>query len=127
MSPFIESGAFGRSIGGESHCRRIPFRVHLAGQGSPDSSAGAVRAGHKTRRFSSASEGARQHLLEAIPGSGRSRCVSEHRETEVELINRAQSALSNCSWTVGECAAQWTKRYAKGRTDSDFGTLIGLS
>ncbi|HVJ69378.1 MAG TPA: hypothetical protein VM510_15450 [Caulifigura sp.] len=53
--------------------------------------------------------------------------MSEHRETEVELINRAQSALSNCSWTVGECAAQWTKRYAKGRTDSDFGTLIGLS
>jgi hypothetical protein len=53
--------------------------------------------------------------------------VSEHRESEAELINRAQSALSNCSWTVGECAAQWTKRYAKGRTDADFGTLIGLS
>jgi hypothetical protein len=53
--------------------------------------------------------------------------VSEHRESEAELIGRAQAALSNCSWTVGECAAQWTKRYAKGRTDADFGALIGLS
>jgi len=53
--------------------------------------------------------------------------VSEHRETEAELVGRAQAALSNCSWTVGECAAKWTKRYAKGRTDADFGTLIGLS
>jgi hypothetical protein len=53
--------------------------------------------------------------------------VSEHRETEAELVGRAQAALSNCSWTVGECAAQWTKRYSKGRTDADFGTLIGLS
>jgi hypothetical protein len=53
--------------------------------------------------------------------------VSEHRESEAELIGRAQAALSNCSWTVGDCAAKWTKRYAKGRTDADFGTLIGLS
>jgi len=53
--------------------------------------------------------------------------VSEHRETEAELVDRAQAALSNCSWTVGDCAAKWTKRYAKGRTDADFGTLIGLS
>jgi len=53
--------------------------------------------------------------------------VSEHRESEAELVGRAQAALSNCSWTVGECAAQWTKRYAKGRTDGDFGALIGLS
>ena len=59
--------------------------------------------------------------------SGRRRCVSEHRESEAELVGRAQAALSNCSWTVGECAAHWTKRYAKGRTDADFGILIGLS
>jgi hypothetical protein len=53
--------------------------------------------------------------------------VSEHRESESELVGRAQAALSNCSWTVGECAAVWTKRYSKGRTDADFGNLIGLS
>lgn len=53
--------------------------------------------------------------------------MSEQRDSEAELIGRAQAALSNCSWTVGECAAQWTKRYAKGRTDADFGALIGLS
>jgi hypothetical protein len=53
--------------------------------------------------------------------------VAEHRETESQLVERAQQALSNCSWTVGECAATWTKRHARGRTDADFGTLIGLS
>jgi len=53
--------------------------------------------------------------------------VSEHRESEADLVGRAQAALSNCSWTVGECAAQWTQRHAKGRTDADFGLLIGLS
>lgn len=53
--------------------------------------------------------------------------MAEHRETEAELIARAQNALSQCSWTVGECAVAWTKRYAKGRTDADFGAMIGLS
>ena len=48
-------------------------------------------------------------------------------ETEQELISAARLAISNCNWTVGECAAQWTERYAKGRTDADFGELIGLS
>lgn len=48
-------------------------------------------------------------------------------ETEDELIIRAQDALSGCRWTVGECAAKWTQRYAKGRTDADFGTLVGLT
>jgi hypothetical protein len=53
--------------------------------------------------------------------------VAEHRESESELVARAQTALSQCSWTVGECAATWTQRYSKGRTDGDFGALIGLS
>ena len=35
--------------------------------------------------------------------------------------------MSSCNWEIGECASQWTKRYAKGRTDADFGGLIGLS
>lgn len=48
-------------------------------------------------------------------------------ETESELISRAQFAVSQCNWVVGECAAQWTKRHAKGRTDADFGQLVGLS
>lgn len=48
-------------------------------------------------------------------------------ESEDELISRAQNALSQCQWLVGECAAKWTKRYARGRTDSDFGALIGVS
>jgi hypothetical protein len=47
--------------------------------------------------------------------------------TEQDLIERAQEALNQCNWVIGECAAQWTKRYAKGRTDNDFGAKIGLS
>lgn len=48
-------------------------------------------------------------------------------ETESALIARALSALSRCNWEVGECAAQWTKRFARGRTDADFASLVGLS
>ena len=49
------------------------------------------------------------------------------RETEEELVLTAQNAVSRCNWVVGECASKWTKKYAKGRTDVDFGALIGLS
>lgn len=49
------------------------------------------------------------------------------RETEADLIRRAQQALSQCNWEVGECAATWTKRFARGRTDADFAALVGLS
>lgn len=48
-------------------------------------------------------------------------------ETESALIARAVTALSRCNWEVGECAALWTKRFARGRTDADFAALVGLS
>ena len=48
-------------------------------------------------------------------------------ETEDELIANAQQAVSSCNWVVGECAAKWTKKYARGRTDADFAQLVGLS
>lgn len=48
-------------------------------------------------------------------------------DTESALIARALSALSRCNWEVGECAAQWTRRFARGRTDADFASLVGLS
>ncbi|MBX3438790.1 MAG: hypothetical protein KF861_14950, partial [Planctomycetaceae bacterium] len=48
-------------------------------------------------------------------------------ETEEDLIQRAQEALNQCNWVIGECAAAWTERYARGRTDADFGSRIGLS
>lgn len=48
-------------------------------------------------------------------------------ETEPQLIARAQQAVSQCNWDVGECASLWTKRFAKGRTDNDFAQLVGLS
>jgi len=48
-------------------------------------------------------------------------------ESEEDLIQRAQEALNQCNWVIGECAATWTTRYARGRTDADFGARIGLS
>lgn len=51
----------------------------------------------------------------------------EISETESDLVTRAQSAVSQCNWVVGECASKWTQKYARGRTDMDFGMLVGLS
>ncbi|MCA9062277.1 MAG: hypothetical protein KDA96_04440 [Planctomycetaceae bacterium] len=48
-------------------------------------------------------------------------------DTEEQLISKARDAVSQCNWVVGECASQWTQRYAKGRTDGDFGQMVGLS
>jgi len=48
-------------------------------------------------------------------------------ETEAELIDTAQHAVSHCNWVVGECASKWTQKYARGRSDADFGNLVGLS
>ncbi|MES2793224.1 MAG: hypothetical protein V4719_26680 [Planctomycetota bacterium] len=48
-------------------------------------------------------------------------------ETEESLIQTAQRAISQCRWVVGECASKWTQRHARGRTDADFGQLVGLS
>jgi hypothetical protein len=53
--------------------------------------------------------------------------MTDKHDTEEQLIQRARQALSRCNWEIGECAAQWTKRYARGRSDADFGALIGLS
>ncbi|QDU38401.1 hypothetical protein Mal4_27280 [Maioricimonas rarisocia] len=53
--------------------------------------------------------------------------MTEQQVTEEELVEKAQNALNQCNWVIGECAAQWTQRYAQGRTDADFGARIGLS
>jgi hypothetical protein len=51
----------------------------------------------------------------------------EANETEQELIVTAKNSISHCNWTVGECAAKWTQRFSRDRTDADFGAMIGLS
>ena len=48
-------------------------------------------------------------------------------ESEEQLIYVAREAVSQCNWVVGECATKWTKKYARGRTDADFGQMVGLS
>ena len=46
---------------------------------------------------------------------------------EAALVDAARHAVSQWNWVIGECAARWTERYAAGRTDGDFGELVGLS
>jgi len=46
------------------------------------------------------------------------------QQGETKLIERARAAQSACDWVVGECAAEWTQHYARGRTDADFAKLI---
>lgn len=53
--------------------------------------------------------------------------VRQDVESESALVYKAKQAISTCNWTVGECASQWTDRWAKGRTDADFGAAVGLS
>lgn len=48
-------------------------------------------------------------------------------ESEEQLIATARDAVSQCNWVVGECASKWTQRYAKSRTDADFGQMVGLT
>jgi hypothetical protein len=62
-----------------------------------------------------------------IPMSNTGSVEAVREETEASLIARAQVAVSRCNWEVGECAALWTKRFARGRTDSDFAALVSLS
>lgn len=47
-------------------------------------------------------------------------------EAEQSLINRAQQANSTAAWEIGECASKWLKKFANGRTDAEFGELIGM-
>lgn len=47
--------------------------------------------------------------------------------SEHDLVQIARDALSRCNWIVGKCAADWTERHARGRTDADFADLVGLS
>ena len=47
--------------------------------------------------------------------------MPNQHESEDQLLQRAREALSRCNWEIGECAAKWTERYARGRTDADFG------
>jgi len=53
--------------------------------------------------------------------------INDVQETEEELISKAQSAVSQSNWVVGECADKWTRRYARGRGDGDFAVLLGLT
>jgi hypothetical protein len=66
-------------------------------------------------------------LQEAIDPAMSKKTVPEITESEEELISRAQLAVSQCNWSVGECAVKWTQKYARGRTDADFAALLGLS
>lgn len=47
--------------------------------------------------------------------------------TEAGLVERARRAVEGANWVVGECASEWHRLYARGRTDADFARMIGVS
>ena len=51
----------------------------------------------------------------------------EKLSSEKDTIRTAQAWVSHMNWTVGHCATEWTRRFARGRTDVDFGELVGMS
>jgi hypothetical protein len=53
--------------------------------------------------------------------------VRQDTESEAAIVQRVKAALSASNWAVGEGASLWTARWAKGRTDEDFGNAVGLS
>lgn len=53
--------------------------------------------------------------------------VRQDTESEAALIQAAKEAISTCNWKLGECASMWTTRWAKGRTDEDFGAAVGMT
>lgn len=56
--------------------------------------------------------------------------VQQAEETEQQIVavcKELMSKIEDCKWGIGRLANDWTKRFAAGRTDEDFGKLIGLS
>lgn len=47
--------------------------------------------------------------------------------TETQLVELVSRRSSETKWLVGAAAEAWTKRFARGRTDRDFGEMAGLS
>lgn len=45
--------------------------------------------------------------------------------SESQIIEAARGACSGLNWVLGECAAEWTRAWAKGRGDADFAVLVG--
>jgi hypothetical protein len=56
--------------------------------------------------------------------------VRQAEETEEQIVSVCRELvekIDDCKWQVGRLAHEWTKRFARGRTDADFGQLVGLS
>lgn len=53
--------------------------------------------------------------------------IATTHETEQELIDTARRAVSDCHWTIGECASKWTEHYSRDRSDAAFADLIGAT
>lgn len=47
--------------------------------------------------------------------------------SEEKVVTDAQMADSEAKWFIGEAAHLWLERYARGRSDADFGAMLGTS
>ena len=55
--------------------------------------------------------------------------VQQAEETEAQIVAACRELIAkidDSKWQIGRLAHEWTQRHAKGRTDEDFGKLIGL-
>ncbi len=55
--------------------------------------------------------------------------VQHAEETEAQIVAACRELIAkidDSKWQIGRLAHEWTQRHAKGRTDEDFGKLIGL-
>lgn len=64
-----------------------------------------------------------------IPGTTPTTEIQRRAEIDSEeaCFREALESLSSCNWTIGRCACEWTQRWARGRTDAEFGVRVGLS
>jgi hypothetical protein len=47
--------------------------------------------------------------------------------SETQLVEISRQSLTACHFTIGAAAAIWCHKYTRGRTDADFGALVGLT
>lgn len=49
------------------------------------------------------------------------------QDIEASIVVAAQNLVSDTNWKLGDMAAAWLDRYARGRTVAEFGAFLGLS
>ena len=68
-----------------------------------------------------------QQQQRASPTSQAQSAMPSLPSGERQLIELAELTNSNAAWMIGQVAAEWIRRHAKGRTDADLASMLGMS